>query len=48
MKYEKPEMLILMMYMDDVICSSVPDGIEDGTGITIPGTDTGKDTAPFN
>ena len=50
MIYEKPDMLILMMDVDDedVICTSMPDGIEDGTGgTTLPGTD-GNDVAPFN
>jgi len=47
MIYEKPDMLILMMDDDDVICSSIPDGIEDGTGSLIPGVDDGKDTGPF-
>lgn len=47
MKYEKPDMLILMMDIDDILCTSIPDGIEDGTGGTvIPGVG-GSDTAPF-
>lgn len=47
MKYEEPNMRILMRKKDDVICSSMPGGIEDGTDVTIPGTEEGKDTGVF-
>ena len=46
-KYEEPNLQIIMFYKGDVICSSIPDGIEDGTGTVIPGVGDGNDTSPF-